>query len=232
MWARERKGLLLLLGLVGLALVGAFLPLREWLLQAASGIAALGFSGPFLYGLFYIVSSLLIPSSLLSLAAAFLFGAWTGFVVMNLGAVLGACLGFWIARRFARSWIESKIAAEPRWSALDRATQCDGWKIVLLTRLAPIFPYILLNYAYGLSAVRFRDYLLATWAGMIPSGLAFAYLGAAARNLAELGGDSEGMLQSWMFWAGIVATALALLGITVWARRALRQGLASGESLR
>lgn len=189
------------------------------LLQAASRMGELGAAGPFLYSGFYVLASLLVPSAILSLAASFLFGPWIGFAVMNLSAVAGACAGFFLARYLARSWIETRILSDPRWAGLDKATRRDGWKIVLLTRIAPIFPYLLLNYGYGLSAVRFRDYFWATWVGMIPSGIVFAYLGSAARSLAELGQNMPSMSHSWIFWAGLIVAIVATSWIAIWAKR-------------
>ena len=96
-------------------------------------------------------------------------------------------------RTLARGFIEAKISHNPRFRAIDQAVKHEGFKIVLLTRLSPVFPFNLLNYAFGLTPVSLRDYFLASWIGMLPGTVMYVYLGSAAKNLADLAaGKVEG----------------------------------------
>jgi uncharacterized membrane protein YdjX (TVP38/TMEM64 family) len=99
----------------------------------------------------------------------------------------------------------------------------DAFKVVLLTRLSPLFPYNVLNYAYGLTNVPLRTYTLASWIGMLPGTLMYAYLGSAARDLALLlaGQIDRSPAQHAMFVVGLVATTMVTLMVARSARRAL-----------
>src|SRR5690606_28498352 len=111
---------------------------------------------------------LLIPGSALTLGAGALFGVFWGTVYASTGATLGATCAFLIGRYLARDWVAARIARRPAFVAIDRAVAEEGWKIVGLTRLSPIFPFVLLNYAFGLTRVSLRDYVFASWLGMLP----------------------------------------------------------------
>src|SRR5229473_2340136 len=87
--------------------------------------------------------------------------------LVSIAATLGATAAFVVGRYFARDWIARKLEGNAKFKAIDEAVGREGWKIVLLTRLSPVFPFNLLNYAYGLTRVRLRDYVFASWAGMI-----------------------------------------------------------------
>src|SRR5262249_32417622 len=159
----------------------------------------------------YAVTGLVIPGSLLTLAAGFAFGVVLGTVVVSAGSVTTAALAFGLGRTLARGWVEAKVAASPRFRAIDQAVAAHGFKIVLLTRLSPAFPFTLLNYAFGLTNVRFRDYLVASWLGMLPGTVLYVYLGSTVRELADLGGEvgQRSPAQQVFFWAGLAAAAVA-----------------------
>lgn len=207
-----------------LVLLVVLLPVREWLTRLVAWVETLGHWGPALLALFYVPASLLLlPASLLTLGAGYLYGLW-GIPVVSAGSTLGAAAAFWAARRFARGAVERRVAGHPRFAALDRAVAAQGFRIVLLTRLSPLFPFTWLNYAYGLTRVRFRDYLLASWLGMLPGTALYVYLGSAADRLTDLAAGQlpdGGPLQTGLFVAGLAATVLATVVITRTARRAL-----------
>lgn len=183
-----------------------------WLIESfAMRMKSLGAWGPPALILAYIPACLLLlPGSPLSLAAGAVFGPVWGTVYVSAGSVLGACAAFLTGRHLAREWVREKIAANPRLVALSRAVGKDGWKIVGLTRLSPVFPFNVLNYAYGLSEVSFPDYLLASWIGMLPGTVVFVTLGSL---IGEATGISEaaGMLPAapgyrWVSILGFLAT--------------------------
>ena len=193
-------------------------------------IRSLGIWGPVLLAVIYIISAVLfLPGSVLTLGAGAIFGLLTGYVAVTVGSVLGAALAFTVGRTVGRGWVDRKVAGNAKFRALDEAVGEEGFKIVLLTRLSPIFPYNLLNYAYGVTRVSFRDYFLASWLGMIPGTLMYVYLGSAAKGLAELatGGGEGGPAQAVLFFFGLGATVLLTVFITRIARKALKNAIHS-----
>jgi uncharacterized membrane protein YdjX (TVP38/TMEM64 family) len=167
----------------------------------------------------------LIPGSLMTLAAGAVFGVWTGTLYVFAGATLGAVLAFLIARYAARRAVERKLAGDGRLERVDRAIGRQGLRIVLLLRLSPVFPFVILNYALGVTRVRFRDYLIGS-IGMIPGTLLYVYSGRVAGDLALLAagaGPGRGFGGWLALGLGLVATAAATLYIARVARRALRE---------
>ncbi len=217
--------LLAALALAAAAVAGlVFLPVKDTLRRFVEGVRDLGPWGPVLVVVAYVLASVfLFPGSILTLGAGFAFGLVVGTVTVSLGSVAGASAAFWVGRTLARSWVEKKVAKSPRFRALDAAVAEQGFKIVLLTRLSPVLPFTVLNYAFGLTRVRFRDYLLASWVGMLPGTILYVYLGSLVKEVADLatGGVEGGPGQKVLFWAGLVATVVVTVYTTRVARRAL-----------
>jgi uncharacterized membrane protein YdjX (TVP38/TMEM64 family) len=198
--------------------------LADQLPKFLSSIESLGVWGPVVFVLGYAIGTVaFLPGSLLTLAGGALFGLWTGTLVVFLGATAGAALSFLVARYVLRNTIERRLA---KWSAgrtLDRAVGENGFRIVLLLRLSPLFPFNLLNYALGLTRVRLLDYLAAS-IGMLPATFLYVYYGTAAGNLARIAGGAsiEHRTGYWMvFTTGLFATAAVTALVTRSARRAL-----------
>lgn len=162
-----------------------------------------------------------IPGSALTLAAGVIFGFVHGTLYAFTGAFLGSAAAFLIARYGARRWVEKKLAAQPRFRAIDRAVGAEGGKIVALLRLAPVFPFNLLNYALGLTSVRFGSYLLASFA-MLPGTALYVYFGKVGKDAAA-GGKSPA--QWALLIVGLVALVVVTTLITRMARRALREAV-------
>jgi len=223
--------------LAGLLVVAAsvFLftaPVQEWLSKLLAAIDQVGPLGPVLLAAVYAVACVLfVPGSILTLGAGFLFGLVVGTIAVSAGSVVGATLAFLVGRTLLRDWIERRTAGWPRFRAIDRAVGRQGFKIVLLLRLSPVFPFNLLNYAFGLTRVRLRDYVLASWIGMLPGTIMYVYLGTALKSLADVvaGGPKAGPLQTGFFVAGLIATIVATVFITRVARRALRAAIDEPE---
>jgi uncharacterized membrane protein YdjX (TVP38/TMEM64 family) len=183
-----------------------------------------------LYVVVYTIAAVLVlPGTILTLAAGFVFGLPLGVALTSAGSVLGAVAAFVVARFVARGWVERRIARWPRFHALDTATRHDGFAIVLLTRLSPLFPYNVLNYALGLTAARFRDYVLASWIGMLPATVLYVYAGSLAKSVTALA--SGGRAPSWATWSllalGFAATVVLTVLIARRATRILRERLAA-----
>lgn len=154
---------------------------------------------------------LFVPGSLLSLGTGFLLGVVRGTIVVSIGSTAGAAAAFGIARGLLRGPIRRRVAGRPRFEAVDRAVTGEGFAIVFLLRLSPLFPYNLQNYLYGVTGVGFGEYLLASWLGMLPGTLLYVWLGAGARTLAEAvaGGAPGGTTRYVLLGAGLAATAAA-----------------------
>ena len=201
--------------------------LAKALLQGAlEQIRQLGHWGPVLFILLYIVSCMaLVPASVLTIGGGTLFGVVHGSIYVSIAATLGATAAFLISRYLARDWVMRKIGAHPAFVAIDQAVADEGWRIVFLTRLSPIFPFFLMNYAYGLTRISLRDYVLATWIGIIPGSTLFVYIG----SLARVGGQQPNSM-GWAWKGFILITAvLSVAYITKVARRALSKRIAPPE---
>lgn len=197
---------------------------RDGLAALLTWIQAAGMWGAVIVALAYIPASILfIPASVLTLGAGFIFGVGRGLAVVSIGSTAGASAAFLIARTFGHDWVARRIASRPAIGAVIGAVERDAAKIVLLTRLSPLFPFNVLNYAFGLSRVPFKTFVLASWIGMLPGGLMYTYLGSAAHSLAAAisGGDRRTTGQQAMFAVGLIATVVATTMVTRSARRAL-----------
>ena len=93
-----------------------------------------------------------------------IFGVVRGSIYVSIAATLGATAAFLVGRYLARDWVSARLEGNAKFKAIDEAVGKEGWKIVILTRLSPVFPFNLLNYAYGLTRVTLRDYFFASWA--------------------------------------------------------------------
>jgi len=220
-----KAGLLVVIAvLVVVALIA--LPVKDHLIAFLKWTEGLGAWGPVFVAAFYVVATILfLPGSVLTLGAGFLFGVGTGFATVWIGATLGACAAFLVGRFIARNWVAGKVAGNAGFAAMDEAVGREGFKIVFLLRLSPIFPFNFLNYALGLTRVPFRSYALASLIGMIPGELMYVYLGSAARSLAEVaaGQVESGLAGRVFFWFGLVVTILAAGVVTRIARRSLKE---------
>ena len=167
---------------------------------------------------------LFIPGSAITVGAGTLFGLKTGFVVVVLGANLGALCSFLLARSFLRETVSAWASANPKFRSLDQAIGRQGFKMVLLTRLSPVFPFVLLNYFLGLTAVRTGAYVLANLIGMLPATFLFVYIGAAARDaLAGQPDAGTGFYQQVLKYVGLAATVAVVVIVTRIARKALAE---------
>jgi uncharacterized membrane protein YdjX (TVP38/TMEM64 family) len=170
----------------------------------------------------------MVPGSALTPGAGLVYGTFIGVLIVSPASVLGATGSFLIARYFARDWVERRLRVYPKFSAIDRAVEKQGFKVVLLMRLQPVLPFVLLNYALGLTRVRLRDYVVASWIGMLPATIVYVYIGSALKNVSDL--FSGGMAKHSpaglaLFWGGLAAGAVFLWLFTRMAKRALQEEL-------
>jgi uncharacterized membrane protein YdjX (TVP38/TMEM64 family) len=194
-------------------------------LAFAQWVKTLGPWGPLVFIAGYVVAVVgFVPASLLTIGAGTIFGVVAGTAWVFVAASLGACAAFALARTVARGAVERRILANPRFAAIDRAIAKDGRKIAVLLRLSPVIPFALLNYALGLTRIRFADYAIACIA-MLPGTLLYVYIGSLVGDLAAVAAGSaasegEGLQRAFKL-AGLAVTAFVTVMITRIARRAL-----------
>ncbi len=225
---RHAKPIVLAVMIVIMLVAWALLPVTEWLTLGIDWIETHPILACVVFVGTYIVATVfVIPVSILSLAAGFVFGLPLGVVLVSIGSVLGASAAFLVGRFFVREWVAKRIAGLPRFRALDQATRHEGFVIVFLSRLSPLIPFNLMNYGLALTSVRFRDYFLASWIGMLPVTVLYVYIGSVAKDLAELtsGGVQGGMAGRMLLFAGLLATVLLTIVVTRKATRVLSRHL-------
>jgi len=184
------------------------------------GIGALAFVG------LYIVATVFgLPGSILTLAGGAIFGLLLGFLFVSAGSTLGATGAFLVGRYLARDAIAQRVEGNEKFKAVDDAVAEEGWKIVFLTRLSPVIPFNLQNYAYGLTKVNVWQYMLASWIGMMPGTLMYVYFGAAAGTLAEAaaGDTPTSPFQMVLYVVGLIATVVVTVYVTRIARKKLNR---------
>ena len=210
--------------------------LQELLQNALTWVESLGSIAPIAFIVLYDVATvLLIPGSLLTLGSGVLFGLVWGSVYVFFAATLGATLAFWLGRTVARDWVSNKISAYPKFAAIDKAVAKEGFKIVFLTRLSPLFPFNILNYAFGITQVSLKDYVLGS-VGMIPGTILYVYIGSLIGSVAQIGMkgatlDPQTQKLQWIAKIiGFIATIAVTVYITRIAKKALNDSISESQS--
>jgi uncharacterized membrane protein YdjX (TVP38/TMEM64 family) len=206
--------------IVALRVGGLHLP------RFASWVDSFGVWGPVVYVAGYVVATVaLVPGALMTLAAGAIFGLGWGTVLAFTGETLGGVAAFLIARYLVRPTVARHLATSVRFAAIDRAVAAKGGRIVFLFRLSPLIPFNFLNYALGVTNVRFVDYLLAS-IGMLPGAFLYVYYGKLTGDVAALAAGAappRGPEYYAMLALGLSATLAAATIVTRTAQRALRE---------
>lgn len=227
------KILLLLILIAGIAAVVAYrdhlsaAALEQWLQDA-------GAAAPVLFMIIYAVGTVFfLPGSILTLLGGALFGPYWGTFYNLTAATIGAMLSFLVARYLASDWVARKTGGKMK--QLINGVKNEGWHFVAFTRLVPLFPFNLLNYALGLTKISFSQYSIATYICMLPGAIAYTYLGYAGKE--AIAGD-EGMVQKIMLAIALLAVVSFLPRLIGLLRRKpmvsvdeLKQRLDAGENL-
>jgi uncharacterized membrane protein YdjX (TVP38/TMEM64 family) len=180
----------------------------ENLTRLREGIDGFGAWAPVIFTLGYVVAVVaFVPALPLTILGGLAFGAAWGALYVVIAATAGACLSFLIARYAARAAVARWMAGYPALQRMDRAVARHGFRIVMITRLVPIFPFNLQNYAYGLTSIRFGAYAVTSFLCMLPGTLAFT---AAAGAVVAGAFDARRMLLL-LAVAGVLLVALSLL---------------------
>ena len=156
-----------------------------------------------------------MSGAVLTLSAGALFGIVKGIIVTSIGSIIGATIAFLIGRYLVRGWISHSIEKNSNFIDIDNAVTKDGWKIVGLTRLSPVLPFVLLNYSFGITKVSLRDFFFASWLCMLPGITLFVYIGSLIGNLATIEGKHNKSIEEWVFYIiGLIATLVVTIYIT------------------
>jgi uncharacterized membrane protein YdjX (TVP38/TMEM64 family) len=221
----KRIGWLILAALAVLAAL--WMVRRGDIVEEVAGAArAWGPAGVGLFVAAYVVSTVaFVPGSWLTLLAGFLYGPVWGLVVASPASVAGATAAFLLGRTLLRDWAQRRIGASPRARAMNAAVARDGFTLVLLLRLSPLFPFNVLNYALSFTVVPLRTYVLASFLGMLPATALYVYLGSLVTVAAQLGSGTPaaGTGGTWLTVAGVAAT----LGVVFIGARVARRALAT-----
>ena len=148
-------------------------------IDSFGAIAPLTFIG------FYVVAVVFfLPGLPVTALSGLAFGPLRGTVYASIGSAIGVSCAFLIARYTARKMVEAWVADNPQFQKIDNGVKKQGWRMLMITRLVPIFPFNLQNYAYGLTQIKFHTYFLVSWICMLPGTVAYVQLGAAV-NVGE-----------------------------------------------
>ena len=154
--------------------------------------------------------SCLLPGSWLSMLSGFLYGTWLGSSVVFVGAFVGAHLTFYLGRTFLKEWARKKVSNFPKVQIMEKAVKREGLKVILLTRLSPLFPFGLLNYTYGLSEVRIRDFTLGM-IGILPGTILYCSLGSLALKVSNFGDVLSGRSDTSSFIWSVISIFSTIL---------------------
>src|SRR5205823_3158215 len=219
----QLAGFVSIAGLV--ALLSHFFPVVDFIASIQQRVMHWGMWSAIVYPLlFAFCNILLLPGGILSVGAGFFFVLWWGFIIVFVGNGIAAAISFALSRWLAGHWFRRKLAKNATLAALEPAVKREGWKIIFLSQLHPLFPTSLLNYLYGLTRIRFRTYMLWTSIGRAPGLFLYAYLGTLGQfglNLVR-GKTHPRMLEYWTWGGAFVTTALLFFLLSRIALRAIQ----------
>jgi uncharacterized membrane protein YdjX (TVP38/TMEM64 family) len=207
----QAAGLILVLVLIlGLS---RFLPLADWLAEIQQHVMHWGVWSAICYPLLYAACNvLLLPGGVLSIGGGFFFGLWWGFFIVLAGNVVGAAISFFISRFIGERWLHPRLMRNATLKALEPAVEREGWKIILLSQLHPLFPTSLMNYLYGLTRIRFRTCMLWVAIGQAPGLFLYAYLGTLGQlGLNLVRGKTHPRAIEYLTWFGGLALSVVVL---------------------
>ena len=178
--------------------------------------------GVFVFAFVYVIwVSFLLPGSWLSMLSGFLYGTWLGSLVVFVGAFIGAHITFYLGRTFLKEWAQKKVSNFPKVQIMEKGVKREGLKVSLLTRLSPLFPFGLLNFTYGLSEVKVRDFTLGM-IGILPGTVLYCSLGSLALKVSNFGEVLSGRSNTSSFIWGLISILSTIL-IVILVLRSIRK---------
>ena len=216
--AKWWRPVILLVGVVAIIAAAWALGLGSRIRQMRGWIDSLGAWGPLVYVLIYAGATVAaLPGSVLTVAAGALFGSVLGVIVVSVASTLGASLSFLVARYFARDSVEQWLGGSERFRKLNDLSEGHGQIVVAITRLVPIFPFNFLNYAFGLTRVKFWTYVFWSWLCMLPATIVYVVgTDAVTRAITE-------RRVPWALLAAVAAVIVILTLLVSHARGTLAQ---------
>ncbi len=228
------KVLTLVAAIALLAIAATQFPIAEWLTSLVQWIDAHKETAWLVFIAAYVAATvLMVPGSILTVAAGYVFGVLYGTALVSVSSILGATLAFVIGRALGRGWVRNRIGNDARLAAIDKATEQRGFFVMLLLRLSPIFPFNVMNYLMSLTGMRLPHYFFGSWIGMLPGTVLYVYIGSAASDLTSLlaGEYDSGPWGRVFFIGGLIATAAVTVFIARFASRTLKETIGvSNES--
>ena len=216
---------LIVAGLVSLLIIfGIGYDLKTELQSILSSIRSFDSFGPFIFILIYVLANVaLVPGLVLTMGSGVIFGVLLGTLLSLVSATLGATAAFLIGRYLARDWVEGRLGKNKRFKAIEKRVSSEGWKIVILIRFSPIFPFNLINYGFGLTSISLRDYVFASFVGMLPGTLMYVYIGSIANDWIMIGANDLWNTKGPFFFhlVGLIITVLTTIYITRISRSSL-----------
>ena len=207
-----------------LAVSARGLPVADWLVGLESWARQYPLAGAVVYVLLTILATVaLLPGWVSMMLAGLIFGLTMGLAYAMLGITAGAAAAFLVGRTLARKWVERRISGNVHLLALDDALDEQAFTIVALTRIALIFPFNLLNYAYGVTRVNIGVYSAGTAVGMLPIVGIYVYLGTLAGDMSQI--LSEGAKIGTDAWWVLAIAMVAIVTVVLTVRRALGRAL-------
>lgn len=181
--------------------------LEQWVEDA-------GAAGPLVFMLIYALGTVFFfPGSVLTLAGGALFGPFWGTFYNLTAATIGASLSFVLARYVASGWVQQKTGGKLK--QLVEGVENEGWRFVAFVRLVPLFPFNLLNYALGVTRIRFSHYVITSYLCMLPGAIGYTYLGYAAREAIAGETDLKQITQLGVISLALIAVVIYLPRIVV-----------------
>lgn len=203
----------LIVGAICFWFLSRFFPVAEILGAVQQRVMHWGVWSAICYPLLYACCNvLLLPGGVLSVGGGFFFGLWWGFLIVLVGNVAGAAISFFISRWIGQHWLAGKLLRNPAMAAFAPAVDREGWKLILLSQLHPLFPTSLLNYLYGLTQIRFRTCMLWVAIGQAPGLFLYTYLGTLGQlGIKMLRGRTHPRMIEFVWWGGGLITAIVVV---------------------
>src|SRR5438270_1730148 len=212
--------------IASLLLVSHVCPVVDFLVGLQQRVIGLGTGSAVCYPLLVAACNvLLLPGGVLSVGAGFFFGLWWGFFIVLLANSTCAAISFGLSRWLAMRWLKRRQSANQVFWLLEKAVERDAWKIIFLSQLHPLFPTSLLNYLYGLTRIRFGQYMLWTTIGRAPGLFLYTYMGTLGQlslNLAR-GKTHPRIVEYWAWGGAFIVTILLFALLTRMALTAIRE---------
>ncbi len=165
----------------------------------------LGIWGPLVFILLWVAACVFfLPGLPISIAGGLIFGAFWGTIYTTIGANLGAAAAFLIGRYVARGMVERRVSHNAGLRRIDEGVKRQGWRMLMITRLVPIFPFNIQNFVYGLTDISFGTYVVVSLVCMLPGTIAYNFAAGAVRT---------GDFGKTLWYLGIAAVFFVLLSL-------------------